>query len=66
MIKTPCDKRVLRKDRISDGWFRGFMERQPQLRLRKGDKTSFVRMDAIYEAKRGTRQLFHYPEKHIG
>ena len=42
-----CDKGVLRKDRISDGWFRGFMERQPQLRLRKGDKTSFVRMDAM-------------------
>ena len=41
------DKGVLRKGRISDGWFRGFMERQPQLRLRKGDKTSFVRMDAM-------------------
>ena len=41
------DKGVLRKDRIGDGWFRGFMERQPQLRLRKGDKTSFVRMDAM-------------------
>ena len=41
------DKGVLRKDRISDGWFRGFMERQPQLMLHKGDKTSFVRMDAM-------------------
>ena len=48
MVKsTDCDKGVLRKDRISDGWFRGFMKRQPQLRLHKGDKTSFVRMDAM-------------------
>jgi len=25
------------------------MERQPQLRLRKGDKTAFVRMDAMQQ-----------------
>ena len=34
------DKGVLRKERISDGWLPCFMERQPQLRLRKGDKTA--------------------------
>ena len=29
------DKGVLRNDRISDGWFRRFLERQPNLCLRK-------------------------------
>jgi len=43
------DKGVLQKERISDGWFHSFMERQPQLRLRKGDKTSFVCMDALIQ-----------------
>ena len=41
------DKGVLRKRKITDGWFRRFMERQTQLRLRKGDKTAFVHMDAM-------------------
>jgi len=36
------EKGALRKDRISDGWFRCFLERQPQLRLCKGDRTAFV------------------------
>ena len=31
------DKAVLKGKRISDGWFRRFMERQPHLRLCKGD-----------------------------
>ena len=31
--KTACDKRLLRKDKISDGWFRRFLECQPQLTL---------------------------------
>ena len=41
------EKGVLKKSRISDGWFRKFMERQPQLSLRKGDATAKVRMDAM-------------------
>ena len=40
---TAEEKGVLRKHRISDGWFRHFVERQPQL---KGDSTAFVHMDA--------------------
>ena len=40
-------RRVLQKERISDGWFRHFLERQPQLTLRKGNCTAFVRMDAM-------------------
>jgi len=35
------------KDRISDGWFRRFLERQPQLRLCKGDCTAFVQLSAM-------------------
>ena len=43
MVKSIArDKGVLRKDGISDGWFRGFMERQLKLRLHNGDKTTFV------------------------
>ena len=33
-------------DKISDDWFRRFLEHQPQLTLRKGDHTMAVRMDA--------------------
>ena len=45
--KAARDKKLLRKSMISDGWFRRFIERQPQLSLRKGDKTAFLRMDAM-------------------
>ena len=41
------DKEVLRKSKISDGWFRRFIEQQPQLSMRRGDRTAFVRMDAM-------------------
>ena len=41
------EKGILWKERISDGWFRRFFERQPQLTLRKGDRTAFVRMSAM-------------------
>ena len=45
--KTAREKNLLRKNKISDGWFRRFLERQPQLTLRKGDHTAAVRMDAM-------------------
>jgi len=41
------EKGMLRKERISVGWFRCFLERQPQFTLRKGDRTAFVRMSAM-------------------
>ena len=41
------DKGILKRSRISDGWFRRFLQRQPNLRLRKGDATASVRMDAM-------------------
>ena len=45
--KTACEKNLLRKNKISDGCFRQFLERQTQLTLRKGDRTAAVRMDAM-------------------
>lgn len=40
------EKGVLKKDKVTDGWYRRFAERQPKLSLRKGDATAHVRMDA--------------------
>ena len=40
-------KGLLRKDKITQGWWRNFVERQGNLSLRKGDNTAHVRMDAI-------------------
>ena len=33
--KTAREKNLLRKNKISDGWFRRFLERQPQLTFAK-------------------------------
>jgi len=41
----------LRKDRISDGWFRHFLERQPQLTLRKEGGIAFVQLSAMNNNK---------------
>lgn len=41
------DKGVLRGSCISDGWWRRFLERHPQLSLRCGDATGHVRMNAM-------------------
>ena len=38
---------VLKATRISDGWWRRFLERNPQLSLHSGDSTAGVRMDAL-------------------
>ena len=40
-------KAVLRKDRISHGWWNRFTTRQGDLSLQKGDNTAHVRMKAI-------------------
>ena len=40
-------KGSLKCSAISDGWWKRFMERNPTLRLRAGDSTAGVRMDAI-------------------
>ena len=41
------EKGILKATRISNGWWRRFMERNPSLRLRRGDPTAGVRMDAV-------------------
>ena len=41
------EKGILRRNRISDGWFWHYLEHQPKLCLRKGDSTSGVCMDAM-------------------
>ena len=41
------EKGVLRKNRISHGWWSRFLQRQADLSLRRGDSTAHARMDAI-------------------
>ena len=41
------EKGTLRSGKVSDGWFRRFMERHPKLSLRKGDATANVRMESL-------------------
>ena len=41
------DKGVLKGSKISEGWWRRFLQRQPDLSLRRGDTTAHVRMDAV-------------------
>jgi hypothetical protein len=48
--KVAKEKNLLRKERVTDGWWRRFMERQPELSLRRGDPTAHVRMDATNKA----------------
>ena len=43
------DKGILRKGRISGGWWRRFLERNPGMSLRAEDATAGVRIDAINE-----------------
>ena len=42
-------KELLRKNVITNGWWRRFMVRHNKLLLRKGDSTAYIRMDAINE-----------------
>ena len=45
--KAARDEKVLRKEKISDGWFRRFLERRPHLCSCKGDRTAAIRIDAM-------------------
>lgn len=42
MENVATEKGTLRSGKVSDGWFRRFMERHPKLSLRKGDATANV------------------------
>lgn len=41
------EKGVLKKQRVSDGWFQRFKERHPHFSLRRGDAMVNVRMDCL-------------------
>jgi len=41
------EKGVLRKDRITHGWWQKFVQRQGDLSLRRGENISNIRMDAV-------------------
>ena len=45
--KVATEKKVLRKDKITNGWFNSFIKRHPELSLRKGDSTCQTRMNAM-------------------
>ena len=38
-----CHKGMLRGSRVTSGWFRHFMERHPDLSIRKGDVTELIK-----------------------
>ena len=40
------EKHCLRGTQVTDGWWTKFLQRQPQLSLRRGDATGHVRMDS--------------------
>ena len=42
--QTAREKQALRKQKISDGWFRHFLECQPHLCLCRSDRTAAVRV----------------------
>ena len=48
-LSTSKEKGVLKASRISDGWWRRFLARNPSISLRSGDATANVRMEAVNE-----------------
>ena len=43
------EKQVLRSPVVTDGWWRRFVEREPQLALRHGDATVQIRIGSTYK-----------------
>ena len=41
------EKGTIRSKKVTDGWFKRFMDRHPKLSLRKGDATANVRMECL-------------------
>ena len=42
-----AEKGILKGSKVTQGWWRRFCERQPDLSLRRGDVTAHVRRDAV-------------------
>ena len=55
--KVATEKEILRRDKITDGWFASFMCCHPDLSLQKGDCTSHARMSAM-EDRQAIEQYF--------
>jgi len=53
---TAVDKGLLRSSRVTEGWWRRFLERQSDLSLRQGDSTAHVRMEAEKEQRKKERE----------
>ena len=49
---TAVDKGLLRSSRVTECWWRRFLERQSDLSLRQGDSTAHVRMEADEKEQR--------------
>ena len=47
IVENVAREKNLRSECVSDGWWRRFMERQPQLSLRCGDSTAHIRMNSV-------------------
>ena len=47
LVEKVAREKNLRSHRVSDGWWRRFMERQPHLSLHRGDSTAHIRMDSV-------------------
>ena len=47
LLNPLLSTKVLKGEKISVGWWRRFLECQPNLTLRRGDSTAHVRMDAV-------------------
>ena len=56
------DKGMLRGGRVTSGWFRRFMERHPDLSIRKGDVTELIKKQKE-EEKAKKKQLRETPEQ---
>ena len=41
------NKGVLKSSKITEGWWRCFLQRQPDLSLRRGETTAHVHMNAV-------------------
>ena len=54
------DKGILRKDRITQGWYEKFMKRQTYLSLCKGDPAANNRMDESHGNLLESNRIGHY------
>ena len=74
IVEVALDKKILKGNKISNGWWRRFIERQKSLSLRRGDGTCHLRLSAINEQTLGhyydllkdvltTHDLMDHPER---